>query len=164
MKPYLSVKTIYGSSYTCFGIFGELGQVGEIGPKYPKSWTPIYRKSFILLNSTFHIKWSHTYLKSISGSICTCSCVFTVGASQGNLPQIPQVIQSVKFHTPHQVKPYSRLKAILGLSYTCFSIFGELGQVRETRHKYPKSWAPIHWKSLIVLNSTFLIKWSPTQV
>ena len=54
MQPYLSVKTICGSSYTCFSIFEELGKVGEIGPKYPKSWASIQRKSFIVLNSTFH--------------------------------------------------------------------------------------------------------------
>ena len=76
MKPYLSVRTIYGSSYTYFSIFGELGQVGEIGPNYPKSWALIRRKSFIVLNFTFHIKWSHNHLNSISGSIYTYSCVF----------------------------------------------------------------------------------------
>ena len=75
-KPYWSLKTICRLSYICFSIFGELEQVGEIGPKYPKSWTPIQRKSFIVLNSTFYIKWSCAHLKSIWGSIYTCSCVF----------------------------------------------------------------------------------------
>ena len=74
MKPYSSVKTICVSSYTCFSIFGELGQVAEIGPKYPKSWALIHRKSLIVLNSKFHIKWSYTHLKSIRGSIYTYSC------------------------------------------------------------------------------------------
>ena len=60
MKPYSRVRAIWGSSYTCFRIFGELEQVWEIGPKYPKSWTLIHRKSFIVINSTLHIKWSPT--------------------------------------------------------------------------------------------------------
>ena len=76
LKTYSSIKTICGSSYTCFSIFGELGEVGEIGPKYPKSWALTHTKSFIVLNTTFHIKWSHTHLKSIWGSIYTRSCVF----------------------------------------------------------------------------------------
>ena len=64
-------------------------------------------------------------------------CICKTGASWGNLAQILQivgrdiqkVIQSVKFHTSHQMKPYSRVKAILGFSYTCLSIFGESGQI-----------------------------------
>ena len=102
MKSYWSVKTICRSSYTCFSIFAELG------PKYHKSWAPIHRKSFVVLNSTIHIKWSCTHLKSIWGSIYTCSCAFA-----------------------------------------------KLGQVREIWHKYPKSSK--------VLNSTLHIKWSLTQ-
>ena len=65
IKHHSSVKAISGSSYICFSIFWELGQVGEIGPKYPKSWAPVHRKSFILvklLNSTFHIKWNPTHM------------------------------------------------------------------------------------------------------
>ena len=66
-------------------------------------------------------------------------CICEIGASWGNVAQIPQimgrdtqeVIQSVKFHTSHQVKFYSRVKAIRRLSYTCFSTFRELGQVRQ---------------------------------
>ena len=56
MKPYLSVKTVYRSSYACFSIFGDLGQVRKIGTKYSKSWAPIHRRSLTVLNSTFHIK------------------------------------------------------------------------------------------------------------
>ena len=126
----------------------------------PKSWAPIYKKSLIVLNSTFHIKWSPTHVKSIWQSIYTCSCVFA--GKPGKLSTIPQVIQSVKFYSSHQMKPYSRVRAIWGSSYTCFSIFGELGQVGEIVHKYSKSWELIHRKSFIVLNSTFHIKWSPT--
>ena len=130
---YLSVKDICRSSYTYFSIFGELGQVGEIGPKFP---LPIHRKSFIVLNSTFHIKWSPTY--------CKCECHLRV-----NIAQIPhiintdtqEVIQSVKLHISHQVKPYSNVETIWGLIYTCFSIFWALEQVRESRPKKPKSWA-----------------------
>ena len=74
-----------------------------------------------------------------------------------------KVIQSVKFHIPHQVKPYVRVKAISGLSYTCFNIFEEFGQVEKIGPKCPTSSTYIYRKSLKVLNSTFHIKWSLTQ-
>ena len=126
----------------------------------PKSWAPIHKKSLIVLNSTFHIKWS--LLMSNPSDDQFILVLVYLRASQGNWAQIPQVIQSVKFYSSHQMKPYSRVRAIWGSSYTCFSIFGELGQVGEIVHKYSKSWELIHRKSFIVLNSTFHIKWSPT--
>ena len=42
MKPYSSLKAIWGSICTCFCVFVELGQVKEIWPKYPKSWAAIH--------------------------------------------------------------------------------------------------------------------------
>ena len=48
-----------------------------------------------------------------------------------------KVIQSVKFHISHQMKPYSIVKVICGSSYTCFSIFWELAQVWEIRPEFP---------------------------
>ena len=125
----------------CFSIFEEHGQVGEIGPKYPKSWAPLHRKSFIVLNFTFHIT-NGALLKfkshlRVNLYLLLCICKF--GANWGNLAQIPQimgrntqkVIQSVKFHISHQMKFYSRVKAIWGVNYTCFNTFGELGRVRQ---------------------------------
>ena len=58
MKPNSKVKATCGLSYIYCSIFGELGQVRQIGPKYPTSLTLIHRKSFKVLNSTFHSKWS----------------------------------------------------------------------------------------------------------
>ena len=71
-----------------------------------------------------------------------------------------KVIQCVQLHISHQMKPYSIVKAIWGSSYTCFSVFQALGQVRRTGPKYTKSWAQIHRNSSQLLNSTFHIKWS----
>ena len=69
-------------------------------------------------------------------------------------------IHSVKLYILHQLKPYSRVKSNWEPSYTCISIFVELGQVREIGPKCPKSWASIHRKWSKVLNSTSHIKWS----
>ena len=41
IKLYLSDKTIWQLSYTCFRVFGALGQFGETGSKYPK-WAGIH--------------------------------------------------------------------------------------------------------------------------
>ena len=61
MKPYSSLKAIWGSIYTCSScVFAKLGQVGEIWCKYLKSWAEIHRKSSKVLNSILHIKWSLT--------------------------------------------------------------------------------------------------------
>ena len=70
---------------------------------------------------------------------------------------IQKVIKSVKLHISHQVKPYASVKAICRFSYTCFNIFGELGQTEKIGPKCPTSSAQIHRKSLKVLNSTFHI-------
>ena len=68
-----------------------------------------------------------------------------IEASQASWAQMPQImgfdiqkfIQNVKLHIPHQLKSYCGVQAIWGLSYTCFSIFGELGQVGKIGPKYP---------------------------
>ena len=52
----------------------------------------------------------------------------------GNWSQIPQIMckntqkvtQNFQLYTTHQMWPYSSAKAIWGLSYTCFSVFGLL--------------------------------------
>ena len=50
-----------------------------------------------------------------------------------------RVVQSVKFHISHQLKPYSNVKVICRWGYTCFSIFGKLQQVGEIGPKFPLS-------------------------
>ena len=52
---------------------------------------------------------------------------------------IQKIIKSVKLHISHQMKPYSRVKTIFRFSYTCFNIFGELGQVEKIGPKCPTS-------------------------
>ena len=53
------------------------------------------------------------------------------------IPQImsrdtQKVIQSFQYHISHWMRSYSSAKAIWGLSYTYFSLFGVLGQFVET--------------------------------
>ena len=68
---------------------------------------------------------------------------------------IPKVIQSTKLQISHQMKPYSSVKAIWESRYTCFSVFGELGQVGEIGSNYPKSLSEMQRTLSKVLNSTF---------
>ena len=99
------------------------------------------------------------------GQFILVLCICGIGASWQNLAQLPQImgrdtlkaIESVKFHISHQMKSYSRVKAICRSSYTCFSMFRELGQVGQIEPKYPISSTLIHGKSFKVLNSTFHI-------
>ena len=97
------------------------------------------------------------------GQFILVLCICRIGASWQNLAQLPQImdrdtlkaIQSVKFHISHQIKSYSRVKAICRSRYTCFSIFGELGQVGQIEPKQPNSWTPIHRKLSKKLKSPF---------
>ena len=163
MKPYSNVKFICRFGFTSFSIFGKLQQVGEIGPKMSPIIAPIDRKLFILLNCSFHIIWRSIYTFFLF--------IYSIGASSQNLAQLPQimgrdtqkVIQSVKFSISHQMKSYSMVKTVWMFSYTCFSIFGELGQIKYIGPKYATLWTPIHRKSFKVFNIVTYIKWCLTQ-
>ena len=49
------------------------------------------------------------------------------------------VIECVKLNISHQMRPYSKVKAIQAPSFTCFSVFMKLGQFDEIGIKYHKS-------------------------
>ena len=125
----------------------------------------------VIQSVKFHISHQaklYSSVKIICWSSYTCFFfIFGELEQVGELgPKYPQikgtntqkVFQSVKFQISHQMKPCSSVKTICRSSYTCFSIFRELGQVGKIESEYPKSWALIHRKSFIVLNSTFHIK------
>ena len=44
MRPYSSVKSLCGLSYTCFPDDCVLGKLGETGPEYNKSCTGTQKK------------------------------------------------------------------------------------------------------------------------
>ena len=127
------------SSYTCFSLFWELRQVGEIHPTQiiPIMGTNTQKVIYSVKLHISHQMKPYLSVKPIWGSIYTCFLYLQIVASSQNLAQLPQimgritqkVIQIVKFYISHQMKPYSKGKVICGSSYTCFSIFGELGQV-----------------------------------
>ena len=48
--------------------------------------------------------------------------------------------------TPHQMRLYSSVRALCGLSYICFSATQVLGQFGETGLEYPKSHAGTYEK------------------
>ena len=94
-----------------------------------------------------HQMKSYSNVKAIWESIYTCFCVpVELGQVRETRPKLPKswasihrVIQSVKFHISHQVKPYSNVKVICRSGCTCFNIFGELWQVRKIGPKFPIS-------------------------
>ena len=129
---------------------------------------PIHRKSYGVKLLISHQMKPYS---SVKGHLRVNLYIFLYlwnWVSWQNLAQLSQimgrdtqkVIQSVKFHISHQIKPYSRVKTIWWLIYTCFSILVKLGQIWP---KYPTSWTLVHRKSFKVLNITFYIKWSLTQ-
>ena len=136
MKPYAKVKGNWESSYSCFSIFWELEQVREIGSKCPKSWASMHRKSFKVLNPTFHIKWSLIQIQIPSEGSFIPALVYLGHWRKSsklvtNVPSHGHVIQRVNLHILHQMKPYSNAKAIWELIYTCFYVSVEVEQVRE---------------------------------
>ena len=145
MKPYSRVKTNWELSDTCISIFGELGQVRKLGPNVPNhghQQTESHPSK--VLNSTFYIKWSLTKIQIPFEGWFTPVLVYLghwgkSGKLQPNTQIHKRVIQSVKLHVSHQMKPYSTVKVICGSSYTCFSIVLQLGQVGEIRLKFPLS-------------------------
>ena len=144
MKPHSRVETNWELIDTCISIFGELGQIRKIVPKCSKSWASIHRKLSKVLNSTFYIKWSLTKIQiPFEGWFTPVLVYLGHWAKSGKLQPNTQihkcVIQSVKLHVSHQMKPYSTVKVICGSSYTCFSIVLQLGQVGEIRLKFPLS-------------------------
>ena len=62
------------------------------------------------------------------------------------------------------MRPYASAKTIKALSFTCFRVFGALGQLRGIGPKHPKSWGGIHRNLSKMLNTTFHIKWGLSQV
>ena len=58
-----------------------------------------------------------------------------------------KVIQSLQLFVSHQIRPNSSVRALCGLSYTCFTGSQVLGQFGEIGPEYPKLCAGGHMKS-----------------
>ena len=100
IKLYSSVRTLCGSSYTCFTGTRVLGQ-------FWGNWVQITQ---IMCRDTW------------------------------------KVIHSLQLLVSHQIRRYSSVKALCGLSYTCFTGTQVLGQFGETWPEYPKSCIGTHEK------------------
>ena len=95
-----------------------------------------------------------------------------IGAIWENWSRIPQItcrdrwkiIQSLQLLVSHQMRLYSSVRVLCGLSYTCFTDTRVLGQFGETGPEYPKLQAGTHEKSSKVFRSLFHIKWDLTLV
>ena len=124
-------------------------------------------------NSAFQIKWSLTQAQSPSGGqIISVLVYLRIDASRTSWPQVPQitstniwkVIQSVKLRISHEMKAYSSIKTIWGLSYNCVSVFWNWGKsgkwdpntpnhaCRYTED-HPKSWTPHFTSNKALLKS-----------
>ena len=66
MRPYSSVKSLCGLSYSCFPGTRVLRQLGETGPEYPKSRARIHKKESKVFSSLFYIKWDLTLVSRVS--------------------------------------------------------------------------------------------------
>ena len=127
MKPYSSVKGHLRVNLYFFLCICEIGASWQnlAQLEWPQTMgREIHRKSSEVLNPMFHIKWSLTQrVKTIWGLSYTCFSIFQeLGQVRKFGPKYPtswilihrKVIQSFKHHILHQMKPYSRAKAIWG--------------------------------------------------
>ena len=168
MRLYSSVRGLCGLSYTCFSGPRVLEQFGKLGPntpnhaqghtkRNPKTPAPHLTSNEVLLLCQSHLMVQlylfYGYLSiramwenraQIPHQIIWSDTWKVMQQLEPDTPSHGYVIQSVKLHISHQMKSYSNVKAIWESIYTCFCVPVELGQVRETRPKLPKSWASIH--------------------
>ena len=68
-----------------------------------------------------------------------------------------KVIQRLHLHISHQIRLYSSVTALWGLSCTCFTDIWTLEQFEETGSKYPKSYAGTHRKYSRVFSITLTL-------
>ena len=78
-----------------------------------------------------------------------CSGIGAIWVNWARIPQIMcrktwKVIQSLQLLVSHQMRPYSSVRALCELSYTCFTGTRVLGQFWKTGPEYPKSCAGTH--------------------
>ena len=119
MMPYSSFKAIWALSVIEY--LGHWGNLGRLNPNISnQSKGVIHRKPLKVFNSTLHAKWGlaqglgHWDKSGILGS---------------KTPNCGHVIQSVKLHNSHQMKPYSNVKVMWESIYTVFCVSVELKQV-----------------------------------
>ena len=118
MKPYSKVKTNWELSDTCISIFGELGKSEKLGPNVLNHGHQYTESHHQVLNSTFHIKSSLPKIQiPFEGWFMPVLVYLAHWGKSGNLRPNTQihghVIQSVKLHISHQMKPYSSVRVIL---------------------------------------------------
>ena len=107
-----------------------------------------------MFNSTSHDKWGHNPVQKPSEGRVIAVLVYLGnweklggGGGGGGQAQIDQIMgtdtqtmtESVELHISHKMRPYPSVKAIQRSSYTCFRVFGALGQFRGIWPKYSKS-------------------------
>ena len=102
--------------------------------------------------------------------IIPVSQVLRYSAIWRNWARIPQImcrdtwnlIRSLQLLVSHQMRPYSSVRALCGLSYTCFSGTQILRHFRESGPRYSKSRAGTHEKESKIFRSLCYIKWDLT--
>ena len=130
IRPCFSVMVVCRLSYTCSTGTQVLGQFGETRLEYPKSCAGRHENQSKVLSSLFLINWDLTLVpKPLLVELYLVHRYSEIGAIWGNWPQIPQitcrntwkVIQSLWILISHQLRPYSRVKVLCWVSYTCFT-------------------------------------------
>ena len=172
MKPYSNVKIICRSGIPVSVYLRNWGKLDRLGPNSPYYSTDTQK---VIHNVKLLISHQMKPYSSVKGhlrmNLYFFVCICGIGASWQNLVQLLRFVGRDKqksskvlkytFHVKWSLT--SRVKTIWGLSYTCFSIFRELGKVGKIGPNYITSWTLIHRESFKVLNITFYIKWSLNQ-
>ena len=119
-------------------------------PNTLKSSAEWHKKKSEVFNFLSLIKWDLILVsRPTVGRAIPVSQVHSYWGNLGKLgPNTPnhvqghmKVIQSLQLLVSHQMRPHSSVRALCGLSYTCFTGTRVLGQFGETGPKHPKSCA-----------------------
>ena len=133
-----------------------------------------YEKHSKVFSSTFHIKSSLTFLpRSPDNWVILALCVFghkgDLGKLGPNTSQImyrntPNVIQNLQLHILHQARLYFSVKALRGLSYTCFTGTWVIEAIQGNWAQIPKIMCRATGKFYLGLQLHIHIKWGLTLV
>ena len=158
IRPYSSVRRTHGLNYTCFTGTRVLGKFWGNWAQIPQimcrdTWKVI--QSLQLLVS--HQMRPYSSVRTLCGSsyITSFTCTRVLGQFGETGPKYPKscaerdtwkVIQSLQLLVLHQMRPYTSVRTLFGLSYTFFTGTQVLGQFGETLPEYPKSCTGTHEK------------------
>ena len=143
-----------------------LEQFGKLGSKYPQiKWRDTWK---VIQCLQLHISHQISFTiesRPCEGWVIPVLVLGQFGETWSNYTkpylETQKVMQSFQHHISHWMRPYSSAKAIWGLSYTCFRVFGVLVQFRETEPQCPNFSKIVKFYYLDLWSFKCFIEWDP---